>query len=51
VTEFEKLRFLATSKSRQWRCRRDMLQQTVPNTRTGDRKSMVTDVDRCVWQM
>jgi len=33
----------ATAKDGQWRCWRDVLRKTVPDTRGGDRKSSVTD--------
>jgi len=33
----------ATAENRQWRCRRDMLRQTVPNSSCGDRKGSVAD--------
>ena len=39
----EEMSLEATVKDGQWRCWRDVLRKTVPDTRGGDRKSSVTD--------
>ena len=39
----EEMSLEATAKDGQWRCWRDVLRKTVPDTRGGDRKSSVTD--------
>jgi len=39
----EEMSLEATGKDGQWRCWRDVLRKTVPDTKGGDRKSSVTD--------
>ena len=39
----EEMSLEATAKDGQWRCWRDVLRKTVPDTRGGDRKSSVAD--------
>jgi len=40
-TASEEISLQTTTENRQWLCRRDVVWQTVPNSRGGDRKSLV----------
>ena len=43
VTRWQEMSLEATAEDGQWRCWRDVLWKTVPDTKDGDRKNSVTD--------